>query len=128
MSLRTLEQNSTFHKLVTQHKLDADEKMAIVMEVSGGRTKSSAELSRIEMAKAIKILQGKSEESRKKRMAKAINLAKDLGMVKDKDFTGLNSFGKRMFGKDKFYELTDKEISSAIIGLENMKKEKDLKT
>jgi hypothetical protein len=44
-------------------------------------------------------------------------------MVKDKDFTGLNSFGKRMFGKDKFYELTDKEISSAIIGLENMKKE-----
>ncbi|MGX7686791.1 phage protein GemA/Gp16 family protein [Flectobacillus roseus] len=128
MSLRTLEQNSTFHKLVTQHKLDADEKMAIVMEVSGGRTKSSADLSRIEMAKAIKILQGKSEESRKKRMAKAINLAKDLGMVKDKDFTGLNSFGKRMFGKDKFYELTDKEISSAIIGLENMKKEKDLKT
>lgn len=128
MSLRTLEQNSTFHKLVTQHKLDADEKMAIVIEVSGGRTKSSAELSRIEMAKAIKILQGKSEESRKKRMAKAINLAKDLGMVKDKDFTGLNSFGKRMFGKDKFYELTDKEISSAIIGLENMKKEKDLKT
>jgi hypothetical protein len=98
--------------------------MAIVMEVSGGRTKSSAELSRIEMAKAIKILQGKSEESRKKRMAKAINLAKDLGMVKDKDFTGLNSFGKRMFGKDKFYELTDKEISSAIIGLENMKKKK----
>ena len=128
MSLRTLEQNSIFHKLVTQHKLDADEKMAIVMEVSGGRTKSSADLSRIEMAKAIKILQGKSEESRKKRMAKAINLAKDLGMVKDKDFTGLNSFGKRMFGKDKFYELTDKEISSAIIGLENMKKEKDLKT
>lgn len=126
MSLRTLEQNSTFHKLVTQHKLDADEKMAIVMEVSGGRTKSSAQLSRIEMAKAIKILEGKSEESRKKRMAKAINLAKDIGMVKDKDFTGLNSFGKRMFGKDKFYELTDKEISSAIIGLENMKK--DLKT
>lgn len=128
MSLRTLEQNSTFHKLVTQHKLDADEKMAIVMEVSVGRTKSSAELSRIEMAKAIKILQGKSEESRNKRMAKAINLAKDLEMVIDKDFTGLNSFGKRMFGKDKFYELTDKEISSAIIGLENMKKEKDLKT
>ncbi len=123
MSLRTLEQNSTFHKLVTQHKLDADEKMAIVMEVSGGRTKSSAELSRIEMAKAIKILKGKSEESRKKRMAKAINLAKDLGMVINKDFTGLNNFGKRMFRKDKFYELTDKEISSAIIGLENMKKE-----
>jgi hypothetical protein len=39
--------------------------MAIVMEVSGGRTKSSAELSRIEMAKAIKILEGKSEGEEK---------------------------------------------------------------
>lgn len=109
--------------------MDKEDKIALVSNVSEGRTTSSKQLTRIEMAKAIKHLEGEQTESRQKRMAKALSIARDLGMVvgigKEVNFDGLNTFGKKMFSKEKFYELSNDEISKIIIGLERIQKSKE---
>lgn len=114
--------------LLLQRKIDKEDKSELVSNVSEGRTTSSKELTRIEMAKAIKHLEGEVTESRKKRMAKALSIARSLFMVvgtgKEVNFDGLNAFGKKMFGKEKFYELSNDEISKIIIGLEKIQKSK----
>jgi hypothetical protein len=137
MSLRTNEQNAQFHKLLTENRYDADMKEGLVLEVSGGRVTSSKDLSVIEMAKAINHLQSSAEAvyqaSRKKMMAKAINLARELNMVrgegKDIDYDGLNALAKRMYKVERFYELGNEQIKNTITGLENLKRHrKDGKT
>ena len=130
MSLRTNEQNARFHQLITFHKLDKDEKRALIEEVSNGRVTSSKDLSRIEMAKAIQTLDTQKNEtlatSRKKMMAKAINLARELGMVTGEgsqvNFDGLNALGNRMYKVEKFFGLTNEQIQNVITGLMNLKK------
>lgn len=137
MSLRTNEQNARFHQLITFHKLDKDEKRALIEEVSNGRVTSSKDLNRIEMAKAIQALDNQKNEtlaiSRKKMMAKAINLARELGMVTGEgshvNFDGLNALGNRMYKVEKFNGLTNEQIQNVITGLQNfIKNKKDGKT
>lgn len=124
MSLRTQEQNKRFHQLVSQHKIDAETKLEIVKTASDGRCESSSDLSRIEMAKAIKVLEGRSEDQLKRMRAKALNLARSLGLVSGEkpniDFSKLNIWIAKYYHKAYFYEVTDTEtLSKVITGLEN---------
>lgn len=133
MSLRTQEQNQRFHQLLTQHKIDAETKVEIVKTHSGGRVESSSELSKIEMSKAIKFLEGKSEEQLKRMRAKALNLARALGLVTGEkpkiDFSKLNTWIATHCHKAYFYEVIDTaELSKVITGLENWNNTKSKKT
>ena len=135
MSLRTNEQNARFHKLINLNKLDADDKRELVKEVTNGRVLTSRDMTRIEMAKAIKILELKNAEDekaiRKRMMAKAFNLARELGIVtgekQDIDFRGLNLLVKRMYGVERFNLLDNVRIRDVITGLEKMVNERRLK-
>lgn len=132
MSLRTNKQNAIFHKLIQMRGFDKDEKKEMVEHYSNGRVSSSSQLSVIEMAKLIKHLQVEQNEiaaiSRKKMMAKALNLGRDLGMVTGVDaatnFDGINAFGKRMYKVERFSMLNDEQIRNCITGLEKMKSQK----
>ena len=55
---RTLQQNRVIHQLIGRRGLDIGEKASLVSEVSGGRTESSAQLTREEANKLIKRLGG----------------------------------------------------------------------
>lgn len=131
MSLRTNEQNARFHKLLMENKFDSDDKRALIQEATKGRVSSSKEMSRIEMARAIYVLDSKNKESkadtRKKQMAKAFSLARDIGMLtgekEQTDFTKLNAFAKKMYGVEKFNLLDSTQISGIITGLTNIKKQ-----
>lgn len=126
MSLRTNEQNQRFHQLLSQHKIDVETKAEIVRTHSDGRCESSSDLSKIEMAKAIKFLEGKSEDQLKRMRAKALNLARSLGLVTGEkpkiDFSKLNAWIAKHYHTAYFYEVTDTaELSKVITGLENWK-------
>jgi hypothetical protein len=124
VSLRTNEQNARFHQLLTQHKIDDEAKAEIVKTHSGGRVESSAEMSTIEMSKAIKALEVKSEDQLKRMRAKALNVARALGLITGEkpkiDYSKLNAWIAKHYHKAYFYEVTDTaELSKVITGLEN---------
>lgn len=124
MSLRSNEQNQRFHQLLSQHKIDDETKAEIVKTHSGGRCESSADMSKIEMSKAIKALEVKSEDQLKRMRAKALNLARALGLITGEkpkiDYSKLNAWIAKCYHKAYFYEVTDTaELSKVITGLEN---------
>ena len=82
---RTLEQNAKFHKLVTLRKLDKEDKQALVLDCTGGRTNSSAAMTVEEMALAITLLDSEQTSSIKKMRAKMIHLARDIFSLAPKD-------------------------------------------
>jgi hypothetical protein len=134
MSLRTNEQNARFHQLVIFHDIDKDEKRALVEQYSNGRVSSSKDLSVIEMSKLINSLEvdkaTKTADSRKRMMAKAINIGRELGMVTGEgnkvDYEGFNALAKKMYKVEKCYELSNEQLQNFITGLENIKKNKKI--
>lgn len=115
--------NARFHQLLSQNHCDADDKAAIVHQVSGGRYTSSRDLSDTQLLDAIKVLDGLRNQSIKKMRAKAINKAKELGILPDEiyipaDWKGLNTFCQNTFQKN-FNQLTFDELRNCITGLEN---------
>ena len=115
--------NARFHQLLSQNHCDADDKAAIVHQVSGGLYTSSRDLSDAQLQDAIKVLDGLRNQSIKKMRAKAINKAKELGILPDEiyipaDWKGLNTFCQKTFQKN-FNQLTFDELRNCITGLEN---------
>lgn len=101
MTPRTKEQNAIFHRLLTRHKFDKEDKAEFVFMLSGERTRSSAELSYEEMQKGIDRLQAGSESSMKKMKAKIYNIARDIfGMTltdqwEQRHYDAVDTFMKR---------------------------------
>ena len=118
--------NARFHQLLTKRNCDKDEKMAIVHQASNGEFTSSRDLTNAQLLEAIKLLEGDLNTSVKKMRAKAINRAKDLGILPQtvnlpEHWNGLNTFCQNTF-KKPFYELTYDELRDCITGLENWQK------
>lgn len=115
--------NARFHQLIGQFKLDADEKKLIVRMASNYEVKSesSKDLTDDQLKEAIKLLENRQNDSTKRMRAKAINLARELDLVKGEapkiDWTGLNNFTEKTF-KKPFYELNQKQLRDCITALE----------
>ncbi|GAB2586391.1 NinB/YbcN family protein [Spirosoma areae] len=120
---RTLEQNTKFHKLVGLRKLDKEDKQALVMECSGGRTTSSATMTVQEMALAITILDSEQTSSLKKMRAKIIHVARDIFGMAPKDVWGQEHYDRlNKFLLDKFkcplHKLTYQQLPNAVTAME----------
>jgi hypothetical protein len=114
--------NARFHQLVGQRHLDKDEKQFIVHQASNGECTSTSELNNDQLADAIRLLEIDVETSIKKMRAKAINKAKELGIIpdqikKNEDWKGLNTFCQHTF-KKPFYALQYDDLRNCITGLE----------
>lgn len=113
--------NARFHQLVGHYKLDADEKRLIVRQASNNKCESSADLTDSQLREAVKLLEGRQNDSIKRMRAKAINLARDLNLVTGEapniDWTGLNNFTQKSF-KQPFYELSYQRLIDCITALE----------
>ena len=120
---RTLEQNGKFHKLIGLRKLDKEDKSALVLECTGGRTASSAAMTVQEMALAITILDSEQTSSIKKMRAKMIHIARDIFSLAPKDkweqmhYDRLNAF---LLGKFKapLHKLTYSQLPNAVTAME----------
>lgn len=115
--------NARFHQLVGQRNLDKDEKKLIVHQASDGEFTSTSDLNNTQLANAIKLLESDIETSIKKMRAKAINKAKELGILPDNitkndDWKGLNTFCQSTF-KKPFYSLQYDDLRNCITGLQN---------
>lgn len=115
--------NARFHQLLSQNHCDADDKASIVNQASGGRFTSARDLSESQLQQAISLLEGLRNKSIKKMRAKAINKAKELGILPDEiyitsDWKGLNTFCQNTF-KKAFNHLDYDELRNCITGLEN---------
>ena len=123
MSARTLQQNSRFHALVGHRKLDKEEKKALCLDVSNGRTDSSSDLTFEEMNQAIKMLDSEVEGSVKKMRTKILNIARDIfGLAPSEDWTqqhydSLNSFLVSKF-KDPLHKLDYRRLVDAVTAVE----------
>lgn len=113
--------NARFHQLAGKFKLDADEKKLVVRQVSGGSCESSKDLTDARLQEAIKLLENRQNDSTKRMRAKAINLARELDLVKGEapkiDWTGLNNFTEKTF-KKPFYKLNQQQLRDCITALE----------
>lgn len=115
--------NARFHKLLSQNHCDADDKKSIVNQVSAGLYTSSRDLSDSQLLEAINLLDSMRDKSIKKMRAKAINKAKELGILPDEiyvaaDWNGLNTFCQNTFKKN-FNQLSFDDLRNCITGLEN---------
>jgi hypothetical protein len=115
--------NARFHQLLTQRNCDADEKKSIVFQVSNGDQTSSSMLTNAQLEEAIRLLESDIDQSIKKMRAKAINKAKELGILPkailtNEDWAGLNTFSQKTF-KKPFYALQYDDLRNCITGLEN---------
>lgn len=118
--------NARFHQLLTQRNCDKDEKMSIVNQASNGEFTSSRDLSNSQLLEAIKLLEGDQNKSIQRMRAKAINLAKELGILPKEvklpeHWKGLNTFTEKTF-KKPFPKLSYDELRNCITGLENWQK------
>lgn len=115
-------QNARFHQLIGQLHLDADEKKQLVLQYSGGRSSSSADLTAREMQAVINDLTARQDSKIARMRAKARALAEDLQILKlangKKDYTALNSFVQRTTGKTSLFHLDVKELANVITALE----------
>lgn len=122
--------NARFHQLVWQFKLDADEKKLIVRQVSYGLKESTKDLTDNQLFDAIRLLENRQHDSIKRMRAKAINLARELDLVKGEapniDWTGLNNFTEKTF-KKPFYELDQKQLRDCITALEKWQNQNHVK-
>ncbi|WP_080058954.1 hypothetical protein [Spirosoma aerolatum] len=121
---RTNEQNTKFHALVALRKLDKEDKQALVLECSGGRVSSSADMTVEEMALAIQILDSEQTASLKKMRAKIINIARDIFDLKPKDdwkqehYDRLNKFLIKKF-KAPLHKLLYRQLIDACTAMES---------
>ena len=126
---RTNAQNTRFHALITERKFDKEEKAALVLTYTQGRSDSSADMTYQEMAEAIKHLEGLEMASIRKMRAKIINIAKDIFCVSDMmqtDWDNLNVFLTKKF-KGKLNELNYETLRKAVTAMERWKKSEDKK-
>lgn len=119
--------NARLHQLLAQNHYDYDERKLLAKQVSNNRTIRVRDLTESELKEAITLLTNMRSQSIKKMQAKAINKAKELGIISEKngkmDWTGLNTFCEKTF-KKKFYELQFNDLRNCITGLENWQKSK----
>lgn len=121
--IRTKEQNKRFHTLLTLRKLDREEKQALVVDCSGGRVSSSADMTVAEMALAITILDSEQTSSLKKMRAKIIHIARDIfGMAptdewKQTHYDRLNEFLQKTF-KCHLHKLPYQKLPDAVTATE----------
>ncbi|WP_338875685.1 hypothetical protein WBJ53_08665 [Spirosoma sp. SC4-14] len=126
---RTTAQNARFHALLTARKFDKEEKAALVLTYTQGRSESSKDMSKEEMAEAIKHLEGLEMASIRKMRAKIINIAKDIFRVADMmqaDWDNLNVFLTKKF-KGKLNELDYETLRKAVTAMEKWKQSEDKK-
>lgn len=126
---RTNAQNSRFHALIAARKFDKEEKAALVLTYTQGRSDSSADMTYQEMNEAIKHLEGLEMASIRKMRAKIINIAKDIFCVADMmqaDWDNLNVFLTKKF-KGKLNELDYETLRKAVTAMEKWKKSEDKK-
>ena len=120
---RTLQQNKRFHALIGLRKLDNEEKKALCLDVSNGRTDASSELKVEEMDQAIAMLEGQVVGSVKKMRAKVINVARDIfGMVPrdesgQQQYDALNAFLISKF-KKPLHHLDYRTLVDAVTAVE----------
>ena len=126
---RTNSQNARFHALLTQRKLDKEEKQALVLTYTHGRSDSSTEMTSQEMAEAIKHLEGEEMASIKKMRAKIINIAKEIFGVADMSQVEWDNLNKFLLSKSKgkLNELHYETLRKAVTSMQMWKKSADKK-
>lgn len=120
---RTLEQNKAFHALLTQRKFDREDKDALVLLITGGRTNSSSQMTVDEMRVAIERLQDANTSSLKKMRAKIYLIARDIfgiaegAKFEQKDYDAVDAFMVRNF-KAKLYLVPYEMLPKAVTAME----------
>lgn len=119
---RTDAQNKRFHTLLSTLGYGADEKEGVVLKFSDGRVCSSADMTAFEMAKAIKHLEDILNDSMNRMRTKAVNIAREIGVIKQKaglwDYAPLNQWIEKHYGVRTIFLLNYDELAKAVTGLE----------
>ena len=122
-TLRTTQQNSRFHTLLTLRKFDREDKAELVKTITNGRTTSSAQMTVDEMRVAIERLDDEQTTSLKKMRAKIIKIARDIFDMVETDqweqrhYDALNKFLLKKF-KVQLHKLSYDQLRNAVTAME----------
>jgi hypothetical protein len=125
--LRTPAQNAVFYKLLMEANFDDDQKGNLVMTVSTNRTKRSSELTIDEMQAAINKLKLTVANTANKRRTRILAVARQIGYVKDFDYTRLNEFILKYFKVKTLFDVPNNQLSDVITAIERVRSWKESK-
>jgi hypothetical protein len=124
---RTTEQGNAYHALVAELRMDADQKEALILAVSGGDFTSSKDLTKRQMGVAISRLTQMKQAKIDKMRTKANGIARSLGYIKGNDYTSMNTFLNRQFKARNIFGVSYADLPVLITVLEKMLKAKQAK-